>query len=134
MIDPSIRQSCQGELHPMAIKGFELFNAGRYWHAHEALEEAWLEEAGEVRNLYRGILQAGVVYLHVTRSNYRGVVKVYQRSTRWLDPFPDRCRGVDVGRLKSDLERVFSETRRLGPEGLDRFNLDLLKPLIYRNP
>jgi predicted metal-dependent hydrolase len=115
----------------MAFKGIELFNSGDYWHAHEALEEAWLEEAGEVRNLYRGILQAGVFYLHVTRSNYRGAVKVYQRSRRWLDPFPDRCRGVDIGRLRADIEVVISETRRLGSQGLQEFDLSLLKPIQF---
>jgi predicted metal-dependent hydrolase len=118
----------------MAVRGIELFNQGEYWHAHEALETAWLEERGEVRDLYRGILQAGVFYLHVTRANYRGAIKVYGRSRRWLDPFPDRCRGIDVGRLRADIELVISETRRLGPEGLEHFDHSLLRPVRYSLP
>jgi predicted metal-dependent hydrolase len=132
-MDLEDKNRCQGVLHPMAIKGMELFNEGRYWHAHEALEEAWLAEAGEVRNLYRGILQAGVVYLHVTRANYRGAYKVYYRCRRWLDPFPSSCRGINVGRLKQDLDIVFSETLRLGPADLKQFDLSLLKPIIYQD-
>ncbi len=111
----------------MARKGIELFDAKRYWHAHEALEEAWLSEAGPIRHLYRGILQAGVVYLHIERENYRGAMKVYYRCRRWLDPFPPHCRGLDIGRLRADLERAIDEVQRLGPNRLQRFDRSLFK-------
>jgi uncharacterized protein len=122
---------CNGLLHPKAIEGLELFNRGQYWKAHEALETAWRAENGPVRNLYKGILQAGVVYLHVTRKNYAGAVKVYQRSLKWLEPWPAACRGVAVGRLRQDLETAMREVTALGPDGLDRFDLSLLKPVEY---
>ena len=113
----------------MAGKGIELFNDGEYWLAHEALEEAWLDEGGEARNLYKAILQAGVVYLFVERGNYRGALKVYGRCWRWLEAIPDRCKGLDIGQLKEDLKAVVGEVRRLGPDGLDGFDQSLLKPI-----
>lgn len=122
---------CIGEIHPKAIEGLELFNSGQYWKAHEAFEEAWLEEIGEVRNLYRAILQAGVTYLHVERNNYRGAIKVYHRSQRWLAPFPDSCLGINIGQLKLDLDRVFTEINRLGQNHLDKFDRSLLKPIQF---
>ena len=122
---------CRGALHPLAVRGLELFNARQYWRAHEALEEAWKEERGEIRHMYRGILQVGVAYLHVERRNYAGVMKLYHRSRRWLGPFPDRCRGVDLARLRLDLEQVVAEVRRLGPERLAEFNLALLRPVVW---
>jgi uncharacterized protein len=125
---------CEGPLHPMAIRGFQLFNQGQYWLAHEALEEAWRDELGQVRRLYQGILQAGVVYLHIQRGNWAGAMKVYHRSQRWLSPFPDTCRGIDLARLRADLDRAITEARRLGPEGLDLFDPFLLKPLVWNNP
>ncbi len=125
---------CQGGLHPQAVRGLELFNARQYWRAHEALEEAWKAETGEIRHMYRGILQVGVAYLHVERRNYAGALKLYHRSRRWLDPFPDRCRGVDLARLRLDLERVIAEVRRLGPERLGEFNLALLQPVVWEQP
>jgi predicted metal-dependent hydrolase len=122
---------CVGRLHPMAELGFVLFNKGEYWKAHEALEEAWKSEPGEIRHLYRGILQVGVAYLHVTRRNYAGAMKLYRRSQRWLSPFPDRCRGIEVGQLKADFEAVIAEVRRLGPDHLDAFDPGLLKPIHW---
>ena len=122
---------CQGPLHPKALEGLELFNQGRYFEAHEALEAAWRDERGPVRELYRGILQAGVVYLHITRRNYAGAVKVYQRCRRWLEAWPETCRGVNVGQLRSDLEDAIAEVKRLGAEQMDGFDMGLLKPVRY---
>jgi predicted metal-dependent hydrolase len=128
-----IAASCTGGLHPKAEEGLALFNARQYWHAHEALETAWLEEPGPVRHLYRGILQAGVVYLHAERKNYRGVVKVYKRCRKWLDPFPAHCRGLNIEQLRNDLEAVYVAIVALGPDHLDQFDQSLLKPITTLN-
>ncbi len=122
---------CAGPLHPKAIEGLELFNNGRYWQAHEALEAAWRAETGPVRELYRGILQAGVVYLHITRHNFAGAIKVYQRSQKWLTLWPDTCRGIAIGQLQRDLKRAVLEVQNLGPDRMAEFDLSLLKPVIY---
>ena len=123
---------CQGSLHPQAIHGMELFNQGRYFEAHEALEAAWQAESGPVRNLYRGILQVGVVYLHITNHNYPGAIKAYLRCRKWLLLWPETCRGVSVGQLRQDLEAVISALQALGPQQIASFDTSLLKPVHYR--
>src|SRR5512141_1089601 len=105
---------CDGTLHVRAHAGILLFNQGRYFEAHEALEAAWRDEKGKVRELYQGILEAGVTYLHITRGNYPGAVKVYGRSMRWLRGWPEVCRGIQVGQLRRDLEVAMAELQRLG--------------------
>jgi len=82
-------ENCNGKLHPKAVEGIKLFNTGEFFEAHEELEAAWRDEAGEVRNLYRGILQVAVAYLHITRGNYEGAVKVYDRSLKWTQGWND---------------------------------------------
>ena len=119
---------CNAPLHPQAAEGLRLFNAGKYFEAHEALEAAWNEEAGQIRDLYRGILQIAVVYLHITRRNYNGAIKVYGRSQRWLKDWPDICRGVFVEELRKDARAVITEVERLGAERLSEFDDSLLKP------
>ncbi len=130
----SSQPDCKGPLHPKAIEGLELFNNGHYWKAHEALEAAWREETDPIRELYRGILQAGVVYLHITRYNFAGAMKVYQRSQKWLTLWPENCRGVAVGQLQRDLKRAVFEVQKLGPNRMAEFDLSLLKPVIYDKP
>ena len=109
---------CNQSLHPKAIEGLRLFNAGKYFEAHEELEAAWKDERGKVRELYQGILQAGVTYLHITRGNYPGAVKVYGRSMKWLRQFPETCRGVEVERLRNDLTLAIEEIKRLGENAI----------------
>ena len=130
MSDP-IPDSCNAALHPQAEEGLRLFNAREYFEAHESLEDAWNAEPGPVRNLYRGILQIAVVYLHITRGNYNGAVKVYIRSQRWLNGWPEVCRGIEVGALRRDAETVIEEVRRLGPENIGKFDFTLLKPVRW---
>jgi predicted metal-dependent hydrolase len=124
-------KDCSGPLHPAARHGLELFNAGEYFEAHEALEAAWRAETGPIRELYRGILQVAVVYLHVQRRNFAGATKVYARCQRWLAPWPDTCRGVDVGGLRRSLHTVMEAVTRLGPGGIRDFDVSLFKPVKY---
>ncbi|MEW6086408.1 MAG: DUF309 domain-containing protein [Chloroflexota bacterium] len=127
-----LSSECNAPLHPHAAEGLRLFNAGKYFEAHEALEVAWLEEKGQVRDLYRGILQVGVAYLHITRGNYDGAVKVYDRSLKWLEGWPHVCRGIRVEELRSDASAAIEEVRRLGKERIGEFDLKLLKPVKWR--
>lgn len=122
---------CSAPLHPNAILGLKHFNKGEYFEAHEELETAWRAEPGEIRGLYKGILQAAVTYLHIRRANYDGAIKVYKRSQKWLLQWPDTCRGVDMVRLRSDLDTAIAAVRRLGPEHLKEFDLSLLKPVVW---
>lgn len=122
---------CDASLHPQAAEGLRLFNAGEYFEAHEALEDAWNAEKGKVRELYRGILQIAVVYLHITRQNYNGAVKVYGRSQKWLKDWPEVCRGIEVGKLRGDAEAVISEVKRLGAGKIAEFDRSLLKPIHW---
>jgi hypothetical protein len=123
---------CNAPLHPHAAQGLRLFNEGKYFEAHEALEVAWLEEKGKVRDLYRGILQVGVEYLHITRRNYNGAVKLYKRSQRWLKDWPAVCRGIYVDELRRDAEAAINEVIRLGEKKIGEFDLRLLKPVRWR--
>jgi predicted metal-dependent hydrolase len=125
--------SCDGKLHPHAREGLILFNEGKYFEAHEELETAWKDEKGKIRELYQGILQAGVTYLHITRGNYAGALKVYGRSMRRLRGWPETCRGVAVGQLRRDLEAAIEEVRRLGENRIAEFNRALLKPVVWKD-
>ncbi len=122
---------CNEPLHPRAAEGLRLFNAGEYFEAHEALEDAWNAEKGKVRDLYRGILQIAVVYLHITRRNYNGAIKVYARSQKWVKDWPDICKGIHVKELRRDAEAVITEVRRLGMERIAEFDNSLLKPVKW---
>ncbi len=122
---------CTGPLHPQAAEGLRLFNAGEYFEAHEALEDAWNAEEGTAKNLYRGVLQIAVTYLHITRGNYAGAVKVYGRSQKWLRNIPKICKGIHVAELQNDAANAMREVERLGRENISGFDRTLLKPVKW---
>ncbi len=122
---------CDGALHPKAIEGLKLFNEKKFFEAHEELEDAWRSEVGEIRNLYQGILQVAVTYLHITRRNYNGALKVYERSMKWLKDYPDVCRGIHVGKLRSDAENIIKNIKSLGAENIAQFDITLFQPVRW---
>ena len=127
----STSNPCNEPIHPRAAEGLRLFNAGEYFEAHEALEDAWNAETGKVRDLYRGILQIAVVYLHITRRNYNGAIKVYDRSQKWIKDWPDGCKGIHVEKLRRDAKAVITEVQRLGMERMAEFDQSLLRPVEW---
>ena len=122
-----MNDDCNGALHPKAIEGLKLFNRKQFFESHEELESAWRDEKGAIRYLYQGVLQAAVTYLHITRGNYEGAVKLHERCMKLLKDYPDVCRGIQVGKLKNDVDNVIQEVQRLGRERINEFNVSLFK-------
>ena len=114
------------------IYAFEQFNRGEYWHQHETLEVIWRAETDEtIRNFYKGILQVGVGFHHLTRRNYNGTVKVLARGIQYLRPYAPRCMGVDVQRLIDEATRVLEQVKSLGAERIGEIELADLPRLRY---
>lgn len=127
-----IQNSCQGDLQSQARIGIQLFNQGDYFEAHEALELAWREEPGPVREVYRGILQIGVAYYHILNGNYRGAVKMFARAKKWLAAYPAICRMVNLDQLRRDALLAEKRLLELGSENLNQFERELLKPIFFK--
>jgi len=105
---------------PLLVEGVRLFNRGRWFEAHEVLEQAWLSERGEVRRLYQGLLQVGVGLHHARRGNRRGALSLLDRGIARLTPFAPQRLGLDVARL---LEQARAARHDLSePGGLDAFD------------
>ena len=114
------------------IHAFEQFNRGEYWHQHETLETVWRAEKDEsIRNFYKGILQVGVGFHHVTRRNYRGTVKVLTRGIAYLAPYVPHCMGVDISRLIAEATRVLQQVRDLGADRIDEIKISELPRVHY---
>jgi hypothetical protein len=127
----ALQVTCQQPLSSLALRGLELFNRGEYFEAHEALEEAWNEDDTPGRELYRAILQVAVAYLQVERGNYNGALKMFLRLRQWIDPLPERCRGVEVAQLRSDARRVYEEILALGRQHISEFDCKSFQPVRY---
>lgn len=120
---------CQREIHPLAMRGIEAFNNNQYFDAHEHFEDAWMELEPREGVLYRSLLQVSVIYYHIRAGNYAGAIKVYLRVRQWLAKLPDRCQGVNVRRVKDNLEENIRLLKSLGEERMAEFDLTRIKKI-----
>jgi uncharacterized protein len=123
---------CRDYPTPQMVHAFTQFNRGDYWHQHETLEAIWRAEKDEsIRNFYKGILQVGVGFHHLTRRNYRGVIKVLTRGIAYLQPYAPQCMGVDVQRLSDEAAVVLQQVRVLGAERIGEIDIAQLPQVHF---
>lgn len=61
-------------------RGVGLYAAGRYWEAHEAWEQRWLESSGGERELLQGLIQAAAAALQAERGKRDGAANLVARA------------------------------------------------------
>jgi uncharacterized protein len=94
-------------------RGAALFDAARFWEAHEAWEEAWLEEDGEVRQFLQGLIQVAAGYHKATvQLQPNGCVKLLRSGLDKLEPLPAEFHGVSLERFIPEVLRTLDEARR----------------------
>ncbi len=125
----ALAETCAQPLPKLARQGIALFNLGEYYKCHDDLEEAWRKDDTPGRDLYQGILQVGIALYQVQRGNYRGAVKMLLRVRQWLEPLPDVCRGVNVARLRENVDTYYEAITALGPEEVPNFDWSLVEPV-----
>jgi hypothetical protein len=77
-----------------------LLDAGRPFHAHEVLEDAWKCAPEPERELWRGLAQLAVGLTHALRGNARGAATLLDRGAGNLAPYAAAPpHGIDVAGL-----------------------------------
>lgn len=127
----AVAAACEEPLLDLAVAGLRAMNEGRYYDAHEFLEDAWNADEGPGRDLYRALLQIAVAFYQIQRGNYRGAQKMFLRARQWFEPLPDLCRGVDIADLRQTVTAVEAELRARGADGLEHFDTALFKPVNF---
>jgi uncharacterized protein len=77
-----------------------LLDAGRPFHAHEVLEDAWKSAPDGERQLWRGLAQLAVGLTHAMRGNARGAGTLLDRGAGTIEPYAaSPPHGIDVPAL-----------------------------------
>jgi predicted metal-dependent hydrolase len=95
--------------------GINLFNAGRYWDAHEAWEREWIpDRKGPDAGFYKGMIQIAAGCLHYGRGNRRGAVNKWRTGAGYLRPYLPAHRGVRLAPLVSAVDGYLDAMRGRG--------------------
>lgn len=117
--------ACGRPLPDGILEGIGQFNRREFYACHDTIELVWVDEPGDVRLMYQGLLQIAVAFYHVQKGNWRGMRKMMARGKAKLLPFLPQCQGVDLARLISDIARCEGTLRELGAERLSAFDEEL---------
>lgn len=109
-MQPDEEEDPTGETLPDPLLAFlELFNDGRYWDSHEALEDAWRESGS---GFYHGLILYASAFVHARRENAHGIRAQLEKAERALQPFAPDYLGLDVEAILEHARRCREIVRR----------------------
>lgn len=99
-VDPPPR----GSLDPHYLGFFECYNAGRFFEAHEVLEELWLEERRRPDgNFYKALIQVAGCFVHLQHDRLGPAAALLRTAAAHLAPFPSSHHGLDIDALREQI-------------------------------
>ncbi|MGY1751211.1 DUF309 domain-containing protein [Modestobacter sp. SYSU DS0511] len=107
----------------------QLLDAGRPFHAHEVLEDAWKSGPDDERDLWRGLAQLAVGLTHAARGNAAGAAALLGRGVRSLS-----TAGVAARRHGVDDAGLAAWGSRLADDAAAGRPLDLAPPRLRAGP
>src|SRR6267378_852486 len=107
--------------------GVKLFNSGKFWNSHEAWEQVWIRHSEDERLFFQGIIQLAAAYHQlVVKKNYQGLINNFDKAYQKLVVFQPEYLGVRVAPLLKFIEQGKKEAERVGAQGLQHFNFNLI--------
>lgn len=106
------------------------FNQTQFWECHETLEQIWLAEEYPLRLFYHGLIKAAVGLFHLHRRNRHGARSKLSDAVYTLAPFVPEIMGVDVTRLRSDMNQRLTLVQ--DERSLDWMVIERLSPALIR--
>lgn len=96
---------------------FQLWNAQKYYEAHDVLEQLWLgEKDADLARFYQGLIQAAGAFVHLQKNfqhpshskhsrRLPPATRLFEMAMRNLEGLPDEFRGLDLVRFRELLRR-----------------------------
>jgi predicted metal-dependent hydrolase len=81
---------------PQLARYVALYRAGRFFDAHEVLEEAWRRSDEPPMSFLHGLIQWAVAFEHYRRGNAHGARVLLERAWSRLRDAPDGYMGLDL--------------------------------------
>lgn len=85
-------------------EGIHLFNATRYWDAHEHWEECWRGVAEPDATFFKGIIQTAAALVHWQRGNLRGLQRNWHKARPKLVATTGIRNQIALARLVNDMD------------------------------
>lgn len=91
-----------------------LFNAGKFWDAHEAWEKIWQRHAEPWRYFVQGLIQAAAAHHQLQRGIRHGVIKHLRNALVKLDAAPPDFAGLALEEFRVYLHHLLDSVEASG--------------------
>jgi uncharacterized protein len=98
---------------PRLQKGIDEFNQQLFFECHETLEEIWLEEHGEDRKFYQGIIQIAAGYFKLQQGVPAGAIKLWRMGLEKIEPYMPVYLGVELASFSAAVKENLQELESL---------------------
>lgn len=115
--------------------GVTLFNSGKFWNSHEAWEQVWLRHDEDERLFFQGLIQLAAAYHQLTtKKSYKGMMNNFDKAYEKLVVFQPEYLGIYITPLVKFIEQGKKEAEKLGADGLEQFNYNLVPKMQFHKP
>jgi predicted metal-dependent hydrolase len=130
------RQFAADGVDPRYAGYFALFNAQKFYEAHDVLEDLWLPDRHGVNgNFYKGLIQLAGAFVHLQKNRLRPSAALFKLAQANLSRYPglhERLNLITVGKLITDwlgrLEKADLKANPLSPANPPQLALEKLSP------
>src|SRR5271154_1516204 len=110
-----------GNLDPHYSGYFQLFNAQKFYEAHDVLENLWLQDRhGANGNFYKGLIQLAGAFVHLQKNRLRPSAALFKLAKTNLEKYSRVHERLDVAAV---LELIANWLRQLESQN---FTVNLL--------
>ena len=85
-------------------EGIRLFNAGKFFEAHEALEAVWLKAKGPRKTFLHGLIQVAAAFHHHSHGNPAGFRSLLEKGCAKLEGFGAEVEGINLAGFFKELQ------------------------------
>ena len=115
---------------PRLQKGIDEFNQQLFFECHETLEEIWLEEHGEDRRFYQGVIQIAAGYFKWQQGVPAGALKLWRMGLEKIEPYGPVYLGVDLASLMEAVKEHLQDLQLAQEEAREWPSLNF--PTLHR--
>lgn len=87
----------------------DLFNRGEFYACHDVPEDLRVNETGEIRELYQGILQISVAMYHYSNADRNSAASLVRKGICHLEPFDPDALGINMKSRITDCRGILQK-------------------------
>lgn len=123
---PSRTRTCSDSPSGQLLLGIRQFNSQQWYECHETVELLWMNEVGELRPFYQGLIQLAIAQLHWRNNNFNGAVALLTSGADYLKQVPSPCQWVDLAGLIEQTKTLQDALQQLGAGQMAELNQEML--------